>query len=75
MTEIWYQMKGECFIYHISTKLKHNDHLLTNYINLSNPTPKCISELKKYVFLLTFFLIDTCLMTNLTTKIDTDGKY
>ena len=49
-------MKGECFIYHISTKLKQNDHPLTNYCHCSSrtpppppPPPKCISALRKYV--------------------------
>ena len=58
MTQIWYQMKGECLSYHMSTKLEPNDYLLTNNSHLYDTTPKCISALKNMYFF-TGFLIDT----------------
>ena len=39
MTCIWYQMKCDCSINYISTKLKQNDHPLTNYVHINDPTP------------------------------------
>ena len=69
-------MKGECFSYLISTKVKPNDHPLTNYSHFNDPTPQMhIRTKKKNVFFLLFFLIDTCLMINFIIKIDTDRKY
>ena len=48
-------MKGECFIYHISTKLKQNDHPVSNYIHFGNPTPQMYIRAKKDVFFTVFF--------------------
>ena len=48
-------MKGECFSYHISTKVKLIDHTLTNYSHFNYPTPKRHIGTKKYVFFLVFF--------------------
>ena len=36
---------------------------------------KCISALKKNMYFVTVFLIDTYLMINFIIKIDTDKKY
>ena len=35
-------MKGECLSYHINTKLKPNDHPLTNYSHFNDPTPQML---------------------------------
>ena len=51
---VWYQMKDECFSYHISTRFKPKDHSLTNYCHFNYPTPKCISKLKKNIFFTVF---------------------
>ena len=56
MTQIRYQIKGKCFIYHISTELKQIDHPLTNYSYPSNPTPKMYIHAKKMYFFLLFFI-------------------
>ena len=55
MTKIWYQMKGECYIYHIITKLKQNDNPLTNYSHFSNPTPQMYIRTYRYVISYCFF--------------------
>ena len=68
-------MKGECLSYHINTKLKPNDHPLTNYSHFNDPTPQMhIGTKKNYIFF-TVFLIDTCQKINFIIKIDTDKKY
>ena len=64
-------MKDECFIYHISTKLKQNDHL---YCHFNKPIPQMYIRTKSMYFFHCFF-IDTCLMNNFITKIDTDRNY
>ena len=46
----WYQMKGENYSYHISTKFKPNDHRMTNYCHFSDHTPKSISVVKICIF-------------------------
>ena len=50
-------MKGECLSYHINTKLKPNDHPLTNYSHFNDPTPQMLIRTKKIVFFLLFFLL------------------
>ena len=40
-------MKGECLSYHINTKLKQNDQLLTNYSHFNDPTPQMHIHTKK----------------------------
>ena len=48
-------MQGECLSYHIITKLKPNDHQLTNYSHLNDRTPQMhIRTKKKYFFLMIF---------------------
>ena len=53
-------MKGECLSYHINTKLKPNDHPLTNYSHFNDPTPQMHIGIKKNYIFFTVFLIDTC---------------
>ena len=65
-------MKGECFNYHISTKVKPNDYLLTNYSHFNYPTPEMHIRTKKICVLIIVFLIDTWLMINSIIKNDTD---
>ena len=49
-------MKGDCYIYHISTKLKQNDHWLTSYCHFSDPTSQMYIHTKKLcIFYLLFF--------------------
>ena len=55
MTQMWYQMKGVCLIYHISTKSKQNNHPLTNYCHFSNRTRQMYIRTKNYVYLFTVF--------------------
>ena len=47
-------MKGEYFIYHISTKLKKNDQPVSNYSHFNNPTPQMYIRAKKNMY---FFLL------------------
>ena len=48
-------MKGECFSYHISTKVKPIDHPLTNYSHFDYPTPQMHIGTKKICIFLVFF--------------------
>ena len=68
-------MKDESFNYHISAKLKPNDHPLTNYCHFNDPTRKMHIRIKQLCICFYCFLIDTYLMINFVTKIDTDRKY
>ena len=47
-------MKRECLSYHISTKLKPNDHPLTNYSHFNDPTRQKHIRTKKYIY---YFLL------------------
>ena len=67
-------MKGECYINQINATLKQINHPLTNDIHLVTLPHKCIFALNKYVLFYYISLINTCLMKNFTTKIDTDRK-
>ena len=48
-------MKGECFICHISTKLKQNDHSLTNCCHFNNPTTQMYIRTKNICMFYFFF--------------------
>ena len=53
-------MKGEGLSYHTSTKMKPNDHPLTNYSHLNYPTPQMHIGIKKIcIFLVVFKLTPT----------------
>ena len=68
-------MKGECLSYHINTKLKPNDHLLTNYSHFNDPTRQMHIHTKKNCIFLMFVFIYTYQMIHFIIKIDTDRKH
>ena len=58
-------MKGECLSYYINTKLKPNDHPLTNYSHFNDPSPQTLIRTEKlyfpYIFTvnISFLIVDT----------------